>query len=271
MNADSLNLIATSTGQQVTSAVECSTMVSDSAVAKTDTVMVVPSECSTVETDTLVNAQWVCTCIIFIIVFVIAYTYYRQIKSLKDHILRLNELSIKQNKFITSQNLVVDSLRQRIDKLELNAAKSVTPTSSKTKRDESRPVCVSRKNPSVISPIESEPKVQPQNTIVKYATLQAPDSNGTLRFAERSMINEATDQKMFEVVLDTLSGTGTYRVNLRAMSILMSDLQQLRDFVEPFTTNGYTSAQHIVNEKPGKIHQDGKFWIVDELAKIKIV
>ena len=266
---NSFLLISAGAGQQVTGAADCQTMVTDSAVANTATV--IPDECGNDEKGESVNAQWICI-IILVVVLALAYVCYKQIKNLMDSIQKCINISKDHDHAINSQKTAIESLRNRLEGLEQNVARSEAKTSViTTSQNEPGNVSMGGTIPSTVMQKSPEPIKKSMSSAVMYASLQAPDANGILRFAERSMTDEVNDKKMFEVEIDTVNGTGTYRVNPHAMSMLMSDLQLLRDFVEPFTTSGNTPAQKIINDKPGKIHHEGKFWIVDELAKIKIV
>lgn len=201
-----------------------------------------------------------------IVVVSLAYICYKQIRVLKRHLYNLKKKFSEQNDSIVGLNEIIQTMRTRLDIIEQNASASSIQIPEPSRRDVKQGATVSAFSKNV-----SQETVIPTSRIVKYATLQAPDANGVLRFAERSMSDEATEQKMFEVELDTITGTGVYRINHKAISVLLDDLQQLCDFVEPFTMDGNASARNIVNDKPGRIHQEGKFWIVDERAKIRIV
>lgn len=267
MNENNRNLIPTAINQQVAVGRDSTFVDSISAVTQTDTFSVVPSECIITEADHSSNVLWI-NAGILVVVAVLAYIGYRQIKGLKACFQTLHKMIIEQNKVVESQNKYNEELRNRMVEIEHKASKlsSSTQAFAATRKDFKQTGLISGRNSSV-----SSKTVKPSTCIVRYATLQDPDANGVLRFAERSMSEEASEQKMFELELDTTTGIGTYHINHRAVSMLINDLQQLRDFVEPFTTNGKTSVQGIIDEKPGRIHQEGKFWIVDELAKIKIM
>jgi len=266
---ENVNMNQDGTGQQMTSTIDSVGIMGDSSVSQNNAYTVVSTESMSEKSDLPLNSQWI-NVGIFIVVFAFFYFIYKQLNSLKWRIQETGKKIIEQNNIIVRQNKVIDTLRNRLDKIELNTdTKSISKAPEyipKPRKDEGRDNKVS----TIIKSSYSE-SVHKSTHVVRYATLQAPDANGTLRFAERSMTAEVTDQKMFEIELDTATGTGEYRINQSAKSMLLNDLQQLRDFVEPFTTNGNTPAQRIIDVKPGKIHQDGKFWIVDELAIIKIV
>lgn len=110
----------------------------------------------------------------------------------------------------------------------------------------------------------------PKQVQIKFATLQSPDENGILRFSERSMIENASPQKMFLVEIDTIRGIGTYRINPSAKNLILGDLQMFRDFVKPFTFSGDSVNATIQDKIPGKISKQGNFWLVEELLEISI-
>lgn len=268
---ENINMNPEGTGQQMTSTSDSAEIMNDSVVSQNSVFTNVPAEEISANADNSLYAQWI-NIGVFVVVFALFLFFYKQVNSLMWRLKEISKKITEQNNIINRQNKSLETLRNRLDKLELNAeakpASKVKLSATKTRTEpEQKQKTIAATD---IKSIDPEPEIQ-STRIIKYATLQAPDANGTLRFAERSMTEEVTDQKMFEVELDTITGTGTYRINQTAKSLIMSDLQQLSEFVEPFTINGNTSAQRIIDEKPGKIHQEGKFWIVDELARIKIV
>lgn len=105
---------------------------------------------------------------------------------------------------------------------------------------------------------------------IRYATLQSPDEHGHLRFSERSMSNSPTAEKMFILYLDPISGTGTYKLNPDAISLILNDLQLFHDFVKPFSFNGNPMNATLKDKKEGRITKIGDFWVVDELLEITI-
>lgn len=268
---ENINMNPEGTGQQMTSTSDSAEIMGDSVASQNSVYTNVPAEEMSANADNSLYAQ--CVNIgVFVVVFALFYFFYKQANSLKWRLKEISRKITEQNDIINRQKNSLETLRNRLDKLELNAEAKPTSkvklsaTKTRTEPEQKQKTIAVTDTKS----IDSEPEIL-STRIIKYATLQAPDANGILRFAERSMTDEVTDQKMFEVELDTATGLGTYRINRTAMSLLMNDLQQLREFVEPFTVNGNISAQRIIDDKPGKIHQEGKFWIVDELAKIKIV
>lgn len=268
---ENINMNPEGTGQHMTSTSDSAEIMSDSVASQNSVFTDVPAEEMSANADNSLYAQWV-NIGLFVVVFAIFLFIYKQVNSLKWRLQEIDKKLAEQNKNINRQNKSLDTLLNHLDKLELNAEAKPTPkvklsaTKTRTEPEQKQKTIAA----TAIKSIDPEPEIR-STRIIKYATLQAPDANGTLRFAERSMTEEVTDQKMFEVELDTKTGTGTYRINQAAKSLIMNDLQQLREFVEPFTVNGNISAQRIIDDKPGKIHQEGKFWIVDELARIKIV
>lgn len=105
---------------------------------------------------------------------------------------------------------------------------------------------------------------------IRYATLQSPDEHGRLRFSERSMSNRPTPEKMFILELDSVKGTGTYRINKEAVPLILNDLQMFHDFVKPFSFSGNPMKAALKDKKEGRIIKSGDFWIVDELLEITI-
>lgn len=109
-----------------------------------------------------------------------------------------------------------------------------------------------------------------QKPVIKYATLQSPDDQGVLRFSERSMTDDPSPQKMFQVEINPQKGTGIYRINPQAVGFILSDLQMIRDFVKSFRFSGNPATATLVDKEPGKIVKNGSFWIVEEPLEIVI-
>ncbi|MCD8289983.1 MAG: hypothetical protein LUC91_00595 [Prevotella sp.] len=123
-----------------------------------------------------------------------------------------------------------------------------------------------------VHPVPSNNATRAPEPIVqlRYATLQAPDGNGVLRFAERSMTETPSSEKMFKLELNMETGKGTYRINTDAMSMILGDLQLFQSFVKPFSFKGSLSSVTIRDKKPGIISKSGNFWLVDERLEIEL-
>lgn len=264
-----VNMNKDGTGQQLASTYDSAGIIEDSVVSFNRAYTNVPVEEVPTKADLSSYGLWI-NIGLFVIVFVLLYFIYNKVNSIKWHIQEITKKVADQNNSIVKLNKTIDTLKGRLDKFEHNVETKSASNIQDYIPNERKKGKHNIVEPSGIELSNPEPMRQSPH-VIRYATLQAPDANGILRFAERSMTENPSDQKMFEVELDTDAGTGTYKINQVANSLLLSDLQQLRGFVEPFTINGNTLNRRIIDVKPGKIHQDGKFWIVDELAIIKIV
>lgn len=161
----------------------------------------------------------------------------------------------------------IDSVKDDVKKLKTNA---LLPPKQKPAKEEARTtVRAAEVRAAEVTP-EPQPQPQPKKPAaqVRYATLQAPDANGVLRFAERSMSETPSAQQMFMLHINTNSGVGTYQVNPAAMSMILGDLQLFQKFVKPFTASGGIAS--IRDKRAGKIIRDGNFWIVEEPLEITI-
>ncbi len=105
---------------------------------------------------------------------------------------------------------------------------------------------------------------------VRYATLQAPNESGELRFAERAMVETPSSEKMFILELDLNQGVGTYGINPGAESLILGDLQMFKDFVKPFSFGGNAYNATIKDKKKGSITREGSYWVVTERLEIII-
>lgn len=114
-------------------------------------------------------------------------------------------------------------------------------------------------------------RISPPATQIRYATLRMPDELGVLRFSERSMSEEPSEQKMFILELDPISGTGTYRINPKAMSTILQDLDVFKNFVKPFSVTGNITGATVIDKVIGKIIKDGQYWVVDQPLEITLV
>lgn len=180
----------------------------------------------------------------------------KQIRNLKQHLSDKDiELSHKFEK-IDAISVEIKSLRQSLHSASRQpSARTIEPTVKPNAHNNSQ---------------YEEVKPPKRQTLLKYATLQSPDENGILRFSERSMIDSSSSQKMFMLEIDNESGTGIYRINPAAMSLILADLQMFRDFVKPFTFSGNPLNASIQDKVPGKIIRKGNYWVVEEPLEISI-
>ena len=180
---ENVNMNPEGTGHQMTSTLDSAGIMGDSTVSQNIVYTTVPTEDMQGKTDSSIYGQWIIIGM-FVVVFAIIYFFYKQVKSVNRHLQEIGKKVVEQNDIITKQNKAIDTLRNRIDKLELNT--ETNPTSKvqspapKTRNDSEQKLIVSTGVKSI------SPELAPQSTsIIRYATLQAPDANGTLRFAER--------------------------------------------------------------------------------------
>ncbi|MDE5956977.1 MAG: hypothetical protein K2G78_01560 [Muribaculaceae bacterium] len=152
----------------------------------------------------------------------------------------------------------INSLEQRIDNL---GARRATVSVA-------HDIIDNPKHRNVVGNTEISPAKT--SRLVRYATLQAPDENGVLRFAERSMTEISSPEKMFLLEIDSASGTGEYRINPSAMQFILSDLQMFRDFVKPFSFSGNPATASIQDKTYGQIIKSGNYWVVSEKLEISI-
>lgn len=154
----------------------------------------------------------------------------------------------------------IDALQRQVERLE---ARPVSPVEPMPSTDQTR----------LVSPAAEEfpaKRAAPTAPSVKYASLQAPDAKGVLRFAERTMSDTPSEQKMFELLLDHEAGTGTYRVNMSATRLILQDLLMFKDFVKPFTFSGDAARAKIENVADGHIVRQDGFWVVERLLEVNI-
>lgn len=170
---------------------------------------------------------------------------------------------------LDSDSKIVDKLMQQIDNLEQEIKLQKQLLKSKLEQ-QSRAVNTNVKSGGQNIVNRNSEKAIKHNKTVKYATLQSPDESGVLRFSERSMVDEASPEKMFIVEVDSQSGSGTYRINPLARNLILGDLQLFREFVKSFNFSGDTTKVMIEDVVPGKIHRQGNFWVVEQLLEISI-
>lgn len=158
---------------------------------------------------------------------------------------------------------------------QINALSMQVKASGSTPRDYSQQqysaVDTSTVNAQLVPKAEEKKKAQKAlATEICFASLQSPDANGVLRFAERSMTTDRTSEKFFLLEINPEAGVGTYRINPAALDLIRGDLQLLSYCVKPFTFNGDPMKAKITDKKPGKITKRGKFWEVEERLEISI-
>lgn len=241
--------------------------IEDSATATGDSIEVATVAVQSIPTETIATADssssngWVgwigvgISIVVGIFAWKINEKLTKQIRSLKQHLSNKDtELSHRLER--------IDAISVEIKALKQSLQSASRQTSARTTETTVRP--------NVQSNIQYEPKLPKRQTLLKYATLQSPDENGILRFSERSMIDSSSSQKMFMLEIDNESGTGIYRINPTAMSLILADLQMFRDFVKPFTFSGNPLNASIQDKVPGKIIRKGNYWVVEEPLEISI-
>lgn len=180
----------------------------------------------------------------------------KEIHSLKKHLSDKEvELTRKLDK--------IDALSIEIKSVKQSLHSASHQTSARTIEPSVRPEAHRNVTSETVRPTK-------RHTLLKFATLQSPDENGILRFSERSMVDSSSPQKMFMLEIDNESGTGIYRINPTAMSLILADLQMFRDFVKPFTFSGNPLNASVQDKVPGKIIRKGNFWVVEEPLEISI-
>lgn len=107
------------------------------------------------------------------------------------------------------------------------------------------------------------PKVEPQKEKIMYASF--PRSAGSSNYFSDLSENLA-DDSFFELRISTASGKATFKpldfMKIRNYDPAMSAM--LTEGVKP------NVASAVVGIEPGKAHVEGKDWIIDKLAKIKL-
>lgn len=114
---------------------------------------------------------------------------------------------------------------------------------------------------------KDEEKTPVGNDRVFFGTPFAPDENGVVKFATRSISRDNSPQRMFALTLNP-DGKGTYEVNPAANEYILSDLQLFSYFVKPFNFNGQISAARVATAKPGILVKSGAFWVVKEPMQV---
>ncbi|MDE5877010.1 MAG: hypothetical protein K2H47_05890 [Muribaculaceae bacterium] len=114
-------------------------------------------------------------------------------------------------------------------------------------------------------------RISSPTTLIRYATSRMPDELGVLRFSERSMSEEPSEQKMFILELDPVSGTGTYKINPKAMNTILQDLDVFKNFVKPFSVTGNITGATVIDKVIGRIVKDGPYWVVEQPLEITLV
>lgn len=251
----------------------------DSLVHYTDTVRdtvieEVPVQSSTPTTATSNgSSSWVDWAVIglFICIVYIVWKFSQEISSISN---KLEE----NKKIVSEQNKKIKDIEDKINVKNLlsTGQTTVLPTPSTQKEVSKSHEVDLNLNQKTVSETKKKKQTDKPKTIVtnteikKYGTLQAPDQNGVLRFAERTMLDTSSPEKWFLLEIDETSGSGTYRINPEAKSRILGDLQTFQVFVKPFTFNGISGGSTIQDKVPGKISKKGNFWIVDEPLEISI-
>ena len=197
--------------------------------------------------------------------------FWRIISSLKAENKRikgqLSQLENKVNDSLNQLNEKVESMSGSLD-LQYREIKDMKKSHSPVRGSNT----VSQPKQEVkAEKTEKIAKNTKETTVIRYATLQAPDENGVLRFSERSMTDTPSPQKLFLLEINPEVGTGVYRINPIAVSVIMSDLQMLKDFVKPFTFSGDIANATIEDKTVGRISKQGALWVVDDPLEIKFV
>lgn len=151
------------------------------------------------------------------------------------------------------QDVVAAEVPQEPDSTkEDNKVKTSKETASETLKDEQKD-----------EDSKDEPKVVPQKEKVMYASF--PRSAGSSNYFSDLSENLA-DDSFFELRISIASGKATFKpldfMKIRNYDPAMSAM--LTEGVKP------NVASAVVGIEPGKAHVEGKDWIIDNLAKIKL-
>lgn len=139
-----------------------------------------------------------------------------------------------------------------------------TPTSLK-KTAKSQPA-----NTALASEPEAYQSIASDNHLrVKYGSIQAPDSEGVLRIADRSLSNVSSPSKWFVISYQEGSSTATYTINLDAMGEILQDLQTFQLFTAPFTLSNAALPTHVSVAHEGVLHRVEKGWVVKKRLVVK--
>lgn len=115
----------------------------------------------------------------------------------------------------------------------------------------------------------SKSALAPQSVVVKYGSIQAPDSEGVLRIADRSLSVVSSSSKWFVISHQEGSSAATYTINPDAMGEILQDLQTFQFFTEPFTLTSSTLPTHISVTHEGTLQRVERGWIVKKRLKVK--
>lgn len=115
----------------------------------------------------------------------------------------------------------------------------------------------------------SKSALAPQSVVVKYGSIQAPDSEGVLRIADRSLSVVSSSSKWFVISYQEGSSAATYTINPDAMGEILQDLQTFQFFTEPFTLTSSTLPTHISVTHEGTLQRVERGWIVKKRLKVK--
>ena len=104
---------------------------------------------------------------------------------------------------------------------------------------------------------------------IKYGSIQAPDSEGVLRIADRSLSDTSSTSKWFVISYQEDSSMGTYIINTDAMGEILQDLQTFQLFVEPFTQTNSTPPTHVAVVRNGILLRVERGWVVKKRLVVK--
>lgn len=209
---------------------------------------------------------------LFIVFVVIFYKVYRNVKDI-----RICESQYTLARYKSEEKMRKKTVRETKDCKDELAETDKQINDSVLQISENNPIQVSLQeeetnlNSNVDSNEINETKGTTQTLknfkIVKYVNIQAPDQEGTLKIAERTMQDTLSETKPFIVEYDEGAEVATYTINSVVAKWILKDLQTYKDFFKPFTIDTNTATSIKVVRK-GSLVKSGKFWIVKDKLEV---
>lgn len=205
---------------------------------------------------------------LFIVFIVIFYKVYRNVKDIRIRESQYTLARYKSEKILRKQT--VSETKDCKDELA-EADKQIND--SVLQISENNPIQVSLQeeetnlNSNDINETKGATQTLKNFKIVKYANIQAPDQEGTIKIAERTMQDTLSETKPFIVEYDEGAEVATYTINNVVAKWILKDIQTYKDFFKPFTIDTNTATSIKVVRK-GSLVKSGKFWIVEDKLEV---
>ncbi|MBD5312083.1 MAG: hypothetical protein HDS13_08030 [Bacteroides sp.] len=238
-------------------------VVTDTVVGTQSATLVIPGENN--QGGSEITIAWIGVGIVLVI-GVMAWKLISDLKKkvtlLSNKVNSLTDESLLLKTYLQESNVGMTSLSARIS----NAESMISELQDLCRRS-----ALSEASAYVNSNIHRKDQMSSPSSQIRYATLRMPDELGVLRFSERSMSEEPSEQKMFILELDPISGTGTYKINPKAMSTILQDLDVFKNFVKPFSITGSITGATVIDKVVGRIVKNGQYWVVEQPLEITLV